>query len=672
MSSNKKADLYFEPSGQDAGFTPAATESFGDCNPHAIIRELLQNSIDAGKAANRDIVKIRFEVDEHPVSRIPGINTYTSVFNRACNDQRAKHSKSGLPDQAQRVIDSVESVLLNDSGLCRSLFVLDNGTGLEPETMNALIGDGQSIKPAGGGGSYGVGHNTAIVASNLRYVLYAGRNSAGDEIISGHAILAGHKEEKTDRPIGGDGYYVKHLQRTFHQTYDFQIGGQIPTYLKKKLDWIKDEGGTGTVVAITGFDNFNSWENMTKKKTQNAKDFVGDIINKAAASNFFPSLWQGVLEIEFYWNGELHCKLNKNKIEEYLKGIMDEKRNTSSRRYLVGSKAYSALLAIKSGVKKVIDTGDGNIHLYVLTDSDLRASRADICRNGMWITGKIPEFDVSRIPNRKPFHAVILLDADDGGKIWNIVRKAEGPLHDNLDRMKNLNYAEKQQLKDAMRMVEGEIKNLVPEIKEDSFFIEDMLALNTFNGLSPGTGGKAGFGGEYEQIKPRPPSSPRPDNNGDSPIDNVDPDNEAIPTGRTFDKAGRVAEFRVVARYPSMRSCQAYITPQVDMDAAEIRFKIDENIDDSCIKQSQENFAILSDVIIDGDVVSENRYSKKNGMAFSVRVANVKAASEMKIEFKFESHPDLAIPVDQRLVLNASIVNRQPDKITSTEEEAAE
>ena len=63
------------------------------------------------------------------------------------------------------------------------------------------------------------------------------------------------------------------------------------------------------------------------------------------------------------------------------------------------------------------------------------SQRLDLCRNGMWITDdkRIPGFYYA-FRDRKPFHAILLLDSGSGGRLHELVRNAEGPLHDKLDR----------------------------------------------------------------------------------------------------------------------------------------------------------------------------------------------------------------------------------------------
>ena len=58
------ADLQFGP-GDLSGFTSAGMAGFHDLNPTAVVRELLQNSLDAAREVNRDTANVRFEIVKH-------------------------------------------------------------------------------------------------------------------------------------------------------------------------------------------------------------------------------------------------------------------------------------------------------------------------------------------------------------------------------------------------------------------------------------------------------------------------------------------------------------------------------------------------------------------------------------------------------------------------------
>ena len=68
---NQKLPSLILVHGDMSGFTSAGLAGFGDINPTAIVRELLQNSLDAGREANINPSVVRFEIEQLSISEIP-------------------------------------------------------------------------------------------------------------------------------------------------------------------------------------------------------------------------------------------------------------------------------------------------------------------------------------------------------------------------------------------------------------------------------------------------------------------------------------------------------------------------------------------------------------------------------------------------------------------------
>ena len=79
----------------------------------------------------------------------------------------------------------------------------------------------------------------------------------------------------------------------------------------------------------------------------------------------------------------------------------------------------------------------------------------------MWITDdrNIPGF-YYRFQDRKPFHALLLLDSRGGGRLHELVRNAEGPLHDKLDAKQRLSRSEATELRKAFAEIREWLRSL--------------------------------------------------------------------------------------------------------------------------------------------------------------------------------------------------------------------
>ena len=427
-----RLDLKFGP-GDLSGFTAAGLTGFHALNPAAVVRELLQNSLDAARDAGRKLAKIRFEIEKHPMRLVPGIETYRSAFQQAVDDQ--KKLLGTLPDTAISIVNAMQSC--SGKNECTTLFVLDNGIGLDKKRMQGLLGDGLSVKSNESAGSVGNGHLTIIPASDLRYVLYGGRTENGDCIGSGHAVLASHQPDG-ERIRSKDGFYVKELTDDLFDRYVFPENDEVPDYIDAKLQWIETNWSTGTVVAVPGFNRFREDEKS-----------LWDMLSKAAACNFFAAFAEGELRVEFREDGDEKI-LDKSNIASTLEQFSTEKRTRGG--FLSSSRALTAFETIRTGKDITVDTPIGRISMRWRLLAKDGLSRVELCRNGMWISADLPRLGRNRLTNLKPFHCLILLEAE-AGKIHRLVRKAEGPLHNSLEARKWLSKDEKSKLERAMNAV---------------------------------------------------------------------------------------------------------------------------------------------------------------------------------------------------------------------------
>ena len=188
-------ELIFPETWQLDGFTTNVTSRQAG-EPDPVIRELLQNCLDAAiREAQRDIAEVHFTIARRPLTQLPGYRAYVDAFQAAKRELRSPttHDVRAATERINRVLKQ---------GQMSVLFCRDNGIGLDADRLKALLSEGQGDKAIQGARSYGLGHLTAYAASDLRYVLYAGRRE--DKVVaSGHAILASHKQHNTRHSAHG-------------------------------------------------------------------------------------------------------------------------------------------------------------------------------------------------------------------------------------------------------------------------------------------------------------------------------------------------------------------------------------------------------------------------------------------------------------------------------------
>ena len=166
---------------------------------------------------------VDFYLEDMLLSDIPFISEYRQAFK----DARGYY-EPGEPTTGKQVISRIDSTLSDEDGVVQSLVCCDDGEGIGPKELRSLYNSGRSTKSSAGRGSVGHGHLTAFAPSDLRYVLYAGRQSDGRETFGGHALLATHIVEQEDngkrRQLSSDGF----IRRVGEDVpFDEETGGSV-------------------------------------------------------------------------------------------------------------------------------------------------------------------------------------------------------------------------------------------------------------------------------------------------------------------------------------------------------------------------------------------------------------------------------------------------------------
>ena len=631
--SNKKANLIFDK-GPMTGFPALAEQS--SVHPTTIVRELVQNSLDAAKEANRKKAIIRFELETHKPADLPAFDVYKKAFDKA---KKASHTQQ---DSAQSIIRTIERTIKAPE--MDILFVMDNGVGLNPERMNALLADGISNKAASGAGSYGYGHTTVIPASNLRYMFYGGL-CEGEKIAAGHAVLASFKDEREIK--GKDGYFVVKKKEDMDNPFIYPTGKAIPDIISDKLETIEQEWNSGSVVVITGFNYF--------------LDDFGSIvlwgeIEKAVACNFFAAVQEGKLEIEYKHDDEVRI-LNKDSIGNVLERHKDERR---AKHFLNGYKSQKAYETMCQGQKHEIDTSLGKVRIKLRESGNEGDIQINLCRNGMHVSDKVPRLGKNDFTDYVPFHCLILVDSSDsgGGEFHNLIRKSEPPKHDAIDG-RQLEEAERKKLYHALDEIKAYLKDNLAELESEEFEIRDVLnlnsyGLNTLEEIPPKirTGGGKGSGGGSDG-----------DGGGGGGGDGDGNDSGKANSG--FKRAGRAVSFRAIPVQTDKRSYAVQLALDESKYDNEIRFTLDESLDSTCDGTNTEDFVYLNNIKIDGEEpIEESLVKNEDGKVLGINLGSGDAR-QVNMTFDFELPGDIGIDNNSRVSLQAEMVRRQKEKVES-------
>lgn len=481
------SSLIFPPTSERNGFTEAITSS-SLSSPEPVVRELIQNSWDAVKYEARELklqweahkADITFTIAEHDIAELPGIHEYQQAFHQA----KKARAKTTQGEDEKRIIRRIEQTLQGEK--IKVLYCRDNGIGLDAERMEKLFWVGNTTKAEKQSGAFGLGHMFPFQASNLRYLLYAGRNAGNGtgnnnirELASGHAILAAHPQDSDSEVLSANGYIVEKYPKSFEEHPVF--GSEIAPILRRELAKIAQTNEkTGSVVAITGFNNFNE-DSSNEIDEDELAALAAEEILKAAARNFFVAIVDDNMQVSVaIQKTSSSYTLDNTNIQTFMeKGwlitsdVLREENNAKNKGFLSGSKAHEAIRTIKTG--KPLELAGADVYIRHTDSSARKKHEVNLCRNGMWITNDIPKCQTPDFGKCAPFNTVILLQNEDA-QIHELIRKAETPEHREIVHSK-LEPADKKQLLKLLGEIAQGIRDHVGEIEEDEVYRPDGFAI---------------------------------------------------------------------------------------------------------------------------------------------------------------------------------------------------
>ena len=520
------ATLKFGAATANRGFTQYATSGFNEASPVKIVRELIQNSLDGAVEAGESCAIIRFRVCRIGASDVPDIDGYKRALERA-----VEHC-APLSDAAGDVVHRVRLALgMLGARHARLLTVIDNGVGLDSDRMHSLLGDGAGTKSPKLAGSYGVGHLAPIATSDLRYLLYGGVTEDGKRIASGKAVLASHRGGR-GLLRDAEGYLIDGFNSgSGAELYRFIAERDHPHMITRCLDEIETEWGHGCAVLIPAFNNFKNFR--TKPPS------LHEVVFKVGAYNFGSAIHRGniVLEVCTIDGGARNKpmdKMDKHNLAAFLEKEKSGVRLARSDSFFAGlrpsgRRAAGALAALTGDTSHPVSLEAGRVTISLREETDVNYCGVDLFRNGMRITDQAPFLMRADFANLQPFHAVLEIDAERGGHLHRLIRKAEGPMHDRLD-LKLLKDSERQGLEAALREIGDWIRQHVPAVSTDTYTIDDVLLVDTGDSSQPGRQNFAFWGTPTPITRRHAQAAPTADANSD--------DSAEVTTGRTTSGAG--------------------------------------------------------------------------------------------------------------------------------------
>ena len=411
------AKLYFRL-GDMLGFTASklADQKQGFAIP---IRELMQNSLDAAREANNQC-KVNVFIDNINIDQVPCIDEYRKILRQAIATQKETGS---FQNQQIQIVDKIEETL-NQEKIPILTFV-DNGKGLTPQKVEALLSE-RSHKDINNssGGSYGVGHLSAYFLSSLRYVLYTSRYRTNAEseiytLFTGSPILAGYLDKLNKESQRGAVGVIVAKKPENERNPEYIYLTHPPPFLQDKVSAIDD---TGTIVSILGLSE--EW---------------GPEAEYAIASHFFFALAYDSLEVNIYRRDHPTISMSNILRDRLFENSMIKYAKRSSGEILSGQAVWHSYQAVanKGSLRKVKLSNDDVIHVYINSSSELTESSVALIRSNILVARHdsmiSTAFDkLRKNPELEPFALVLDIDHERAPNLFELIKKAEGPHHNEL------------------------------------------------------------------------------------------------------------------------------------------------------------------------------------------------------------------------------------------------
>lgn len=228
--------------GQDSGFHDAGVETFKGDFSRYLARELIQNTLDARLDHNKP-AEIRFTVEDVRVKEIPDADRLAATI-QACSDYWSDKKAKEFFKRAVSLLGKATIPTLRVSDY-NTTGVPGSDSARDRNWYNLVRCSGASSKGGGEGGSFGIGKNAPLAASQLRTVLYSTRTSEG-VAFQGIAKLATHSH-----PDGGKAQATGYLGGT--------AGESVRSALTIPARFLRKEQGTDIIVL--GVSAEPSWNN---------------------------------------------------------------------------------------------------------------------------------------------------------------------------------------------------------------------------------------------------------------------------------------------------------------------------------------------------------------------------------------------------------------------------
>lgn len=400
--------------GTSQGFNHGGIDTFAGTRLSSIVREVIQNSLDARAATDCPVI-VEFSLQKWPKAELDNLNELAGHL-KECEKRSVFNGSKVAQDFFQNALrliqrgDEVPCLVISDSNTTG----LQGGIDEEKGSWFALTkGSGITQKAGGSLGSFGHGSMAPFAMSHLRTVFYItkieGQDHKLESRFQGKSILQTHEHPTRGDSTQGIGFFghKKELRPL--------VSKDIPQWARSIRE--AHSSGPGTTIIIP-FPYFS------------AEKF--GLVKVAVLANFFYSIYSNKLEVLV--DGELLTQENIEQKFVKSKDTLEFERADVDFQH-IDSCFHSFESVLKSDHRGCEDIPEfGKVDWYLRVNEEIRHRAVGISReSGMLITRKAKNLEKFR--HTKNFDLFVFVHAGEGS---NMMRRLENPAHDKfeLDRIK--------------------------------------------------------------------------------------------------------------------------------------------------------------------------------------------------------------------------------------------
>lgn len=441
--------------GKRQGFNDAGMDIFHEDPVGSLVRESIQNSLDAKRAGDTP-VRVVFslsELERETRSIADGLSVAFTLGLKKANKNDDRKARQFY----ERALKSLQGkhgyqVLgIHDFGTTGLTGTIDD-QGDERSAWLALVkGSGDTFKQsAGAGGSYGHGSSAPLVMSGFRSVLYFTKIKAGEEIEERFQGTSRLESLRAEDLIGEEGWTQDQGHYGNGPSCGPLVGEKVPTWFRSERARITPKGvdsELGTSIFV-----------MAPQHVTSESKFW-DRIRISVLANYYYTIALGKLEVSLGDGVVLNAETIADLLAEV--HIEDEDESEIATAATIDQLETSRTIAGEKKVHNLSIDGFGSVDLLLRIDESIPRSKVGVARsNGMLITREPWLLESKKLIGLRKFDLFVYVK-DQGGS--ELLRQLEPPGHDAFQINRIDDEDERKKVRKLYMAFKAEVWNFIKE-----------------------------------------------------------------------------------------------------------------------------------------------------------------------------------------------------------------